>query len=212
MTIKLLLATPEPLHAQTMAVLIDIYYDLTCRDLAPEFEDRHATFFAEGTSYFCTLWRGTRHSSRQRYVVVASLPLDLSHFQSDEPTPSLPSRVRAGVIEIAEVCASPSLCFSFDCTPVQLYVKMYPEVLMRSRSVAVFIKAVWELVSGGKQLGLAYDQASICFPSGVFHLLTLTHEYSSYPNLSVSSPPRSALAPIAISSRRPIRSKGSSQE
>ena len=37
---------------------------------------------------------------------------------------------------------------------------------MRLRSVAVFVKAVWELVGGGKQLGLAYDQASISFPSG----------------------------------------------
>ena len=42
----------------------------------------------------------------------------------------------------------------------QLYVKLYPEMLMRSRSVAVFVKAVWELVAGGKQLGIAYDQAS----------------------------------------------------
>ena len=55
MTIKLPLATPKPLHAQTMAVLIDIYYDLTCQDLAPEFEDRHDTFFAEGTGYFMQL-------------------------------------------------------------------------------------------------------------------------------------------------------------
>jgi exportin-2 (importin alpha re-exporter) len=41
---------------------------------------------------------------------------------------------------------------------------MYPEMLMRSRSVAVFVKAVWELVGGGKQLGIAYDQAGVfCF-------------------------------------------------
>lgn len=38
-----------------MAVLIDLYYDLTCQDLAPEFEDRHETFFAEGTGYFMQL-------------------------------------------------------------------------------------------------------------------------------------------------------------
>lgn len=48
----------------------------------------------------------------------------------------------------------------------QLYVKLYPEMLMRSRSVAVFVKAVWELVAGGKQLGIAYDQASgVCSSS-----------------------------------------------
>ena len=83
---------------------------------------------------------------------------------------------------------------------------------MRSRSVAVFVKALWELVGGGKQLGLAYDQPSISFPSSVINLLTLTHEHSLHSNLSASSPPRSALAPIAMSSRRPTRSKGSSQE
>jgi exportin-2 (importin alpha re-exporter) len=38
---------------------------------------------------------------------------------------------------------------------------MFPEILMRSRSVAVFVKAVWELGGGGKQLGIAYDQASV---------------------------------------------------
>ncbi|KAH9023317.1 Cse1-domain-containing protein [Lactarius hengduanensis] len=129
LTIKSLLATPDTLLAQTMAVLIDLYYDLTCQDLAPEFEDRHETFFAEGTGYFMQL--------------MAWDPPQLQ-TDSDEATPSLPSRVRTGVIEIAE-----------------LYVKLYPEMLGRSRSVAVFVKAVWELVAGGKQLGIAYDQASL---------------------------------------------------
>ncbi|KAI9448619.1 armadillo-type protein [Lactarius psammicola] len=126
LTIKSLLETPDPLLAQTMAVLIDLYYDLTCQDLAPEFEDRHETFFAEGTGYFMQL-----------------MAWDPPQLQTDpdETTPSLPSRIRTGVIEIAE-----------------LYVKLYPEMLARSRSVAVFVKAVWELVAGGKQLGIAYDQ------------------------------------------------------
>ena len=43
-------------------------------------------------------------------------------------------------------------------------------MLMRSRSVVVFVKAVWELVTGGKQIGIAYDQASV----------------PSYPNLAFS--------------------------
>jgi hypothetical protein len=34
-----------------MAALIDLYYDLTCQDLAPKFEDHHKTFFAEDISY-----------------------------------------------------------------------------------------------------------------------------------------------------------------
>ncbi|KAI0283530.1 CAS/CSE protein [Russula brevipes] len=59
----------------------------------------------------------------------------------EEPTPSLPSRIRTGVLEIAE-----------------LYVKLYPEMLARSQSVGTFVKKVWELVGGGKQLGIAYDQ------------------------------------------------------
>jgi exportin-2 (importin alpha re-exporter) len=55
LTIKLLPATPDPLLAQTIAVLIDLFYDFTCQDLAPEFEDRHETFFAEGSGYFMQL-------------------------------------------------------------------------------------------------------------------------------------------------------------
>jgi exportin-2 (importin alpha re-exporter) len=42
----------------------------------------------------------------------------------------------------------------------QLYVKLYPEMLARSQSVGTFVKKVWELVGGGKQLGVAYDQVS----------------------------------------------------
>ena len=73
MTIKLL-ATPEPLHAQTMAVLIDIYYDLTCQDLAPEFDDRHETFFAEGTGYFMQLmaWDSPQLQTDRRRRCLAS--------------------------------------------------------------------------------------------------------------------------------------------
>ena len=40
----------------------------------------------------------------------------------------------------------------------QLYVKLYPEMLARSHSVGAFVKKVWDLVGGGKQLGIAYDQ------------------------------------------------------
>ena len=54
MIIKLLLATPDPIHAQTIAVPIYLYDDLACQDLAPEFEDRHETF-GEGSGYFMQL-------------------------------------------------------------------------------------------------------------------------------------------------------------
>jgi len=38
-----------------MAVLVELFYDLTCQDLAPEFEDGHDTFFAADTGYFMQL-------------------------------------------------------------------------------------------------------------------------------------------------------------
>ena len=38
-----------------MAVLVELYYDLTCQDLAPEFEDGHETFFAAESGYFMQL-------------------------------------------------------------------------------------------------------------------------------------------------------------
>ena len=33
------------LAAQTQAVLIDLFFDLTCQDLPPDFEDSHVQFF-----------------------------------------------------------------------------------------------------------------------------------------------------------------------
>ncbi|KAI9431167.1 importin alpha re-exporter [Lactarius indigo] len=141
LTIKSLLATPDKLLAQTMAVLIDLYYDLTCQDLAPEFEDRHETFFAEGTGYFMQL-----------------MAWDPPQLQTDpdEATPSLPSRVRTGVIEIAE-----------------LYVKLYPEMLGRSRSSRHRVRP-----------GKCFSLDPLSWRS------FLTHARSSWcPNLSASSPP-----------------------
>jgi exportin-2 (importin alpha re-exporter) len=78
-----------------------------------------------------------------------------------------------------------------------MYVELYPEMLARSRSVAIFVRALWELVGGGKQLGLAYDQASILFPS---KFTSSSRTSSSCPNLCALSPPRFAPAHIAISS------------
>ncbi|KAI0248954.1 importin alpha re-exporter [Lactifluus subvellereus] len=126
LTISRLLPSPDRLLAQTMAVLMELFYDLTCQDLAPEFEDGHEIFFAAETGYFMRL-----------------LEWNPSELQTDpeEPTPSIPSKIRTGVLEIAE-----------------LYVKLYPEMLARSQSVGTFVKKVWELVGGGKRLGIAYDQ------------------------------------------------------
>ena len=41
-----------------------------------------------------------------------------------------------------------------------MYVKLYPEVLSRSSSVEAFVRAVWQLVGTGQQLGVAYDPVS----------------------------------------------------
>jgi Cse1 len=54
----------------------------------------------------------------------------------------------------------------------QLYVKLYPEMLARSQSVEAFVKKVWELVGGGKQLGVAYDH--------VFNTPSLNHHAYPY--------------------------------
>ncbi len=56
----------------------------------------------------------------------------------------------------------------------QLYVKMYPEVLARSHSVGAFVKKVWELVGGGKQLSIAYDQ--VVHPSSLNTSRVPSHE------------------------------------
>jgi hypothetical protein len=55
LTISRLLATSNPLFAQTMAVLAELFYGLTCQDLAPEFEDSHGIFFAAEMRYFMQL-------------------------------------------------------------------------------------------------------------------------------------------------------------
>jgi len=63
-TASLLLTTPSPNPsltspnekyaslAQTMILLIDIYYDFTCQDLPPTIEDSHEEFFAPGSGWF----------------------------------------------------------------------------------------------------------------------------------------------------------------
>ncbi|TFY54539.1 hypothetical protein EVG20_g9663 [Dentipellis fragilis] len=119
---------PQPelgLLAQSMALLVDIYYDLTCQDLHPVFEDGHDEFFNAQTGYFMKL--------------MAWDPKEL-HTEPDEPTPSLPSKIRTNILELAE-----------------MYVKLYPEVLARSQSVEALVRAVWELIGGGQQLGISHD-------------------------------------------------------
>lgn len=48
-TANILFSSPSPanlaLVAQTQAILVDLFYDLTCQDLPPAMEDAHAQFF-----------------------------------------------------------------------------------------------------------------------------------------------------------------------
>ena len=112
-TIKLPLATPNPsMHRPSTYTTT-----LQVRTLPQSSRTAMRRSSRGDLVTLCSLWRGSRHSSRQMYVVVAYHPpvpftsrLDLSHSQPDEPAPSLPSRVRTGIIEIAKVRASTFLC------------------------------------------------------------------------------------------------------
>ena len=87
-----------------MAVLVEMFYDLTCQDLAPEFEDSHEIFFAAGTGYFMQLmeWNPPQLQTNVR-ILSAPSSRDTESLQPDEPTPSIPSRICTAVLEIAEV-------------------------------------------------------------------------------------------------------------
>jgi len=87
-----------------MAVLVELFYDLTCQDLGPEFEDSHEIFFAAETGYFMQLME-LNPPQLQTDVRTLSTPLrrNTETLQPDEPTPSIPSRIRTSVLEIAEV-------------------------------------------------------------------------------------------------------------
>ncbi|KAI0045803.1 importin alpha re-exporter [Auriscalpium vulgare] len=131
-TMTELFATPSPpqptfgLLAQTTLLLVELFHDLTCQDLPPNFEDGHEEYFDKVDGHFMRLMAWDPEALRT---------------DRDEATPSIPSRIRTGIVEIAE-----------------MYVRLYPEVFERTASVEAFVRAVWELVGGGQQLGLAYDQ------------------------------------------------------
>ncbi|EJF64481.1 importin alpha re-exporter, partial [Dichomitus squalens LYAD-421 SS1] len=58
----------------------------------------------------------------------------------DDTTPSLPSQIKTRILEI-----------------VELFVKLYPETLQSSGTVEAFVRAIWDLVGGGKRPGVADD-------------------------------------------------------
>ncbi|OSC99927.1 Cse1-domain-containing protein [Trametes coccinea BRFM310] len=128
-TSNLLFSSPPPANlaqvAQAMVFLVDIFYDLTCQDLPPDIEDSHAQFFGPESGLFLKL-----------------LMWDPPQLQGDpdDTTPSLPSQIKTGILEI-----------------VELYVKLYPETLQASASVEAFVRAIWDLVGGGKRPSVADD-------------------------------------------------------
>lgn len=118
-------STPQ-MRAQSMHLLVELFYDLTCQDLPPDFEDNHARFFAPQTGLFLRFMTWDPPELRG---------------DPDDTTPSLPSQIKTGILEIAE-----------------MYIKLYPETLHTSASIEALVQGVWELVGGGKRPGVADDQ------------------------------------------------------
>ena len=128
-TAQLLLATAPAanyaLVAQSMVLLIDLFYDFTCHDLPPAIEDTHEEFFGSKSGWF--------------QVFLGWDPAEL-RGDPDDTTPSLPSQIKTGILEIAE-----------------LFIKLYPDQLQKSPAVEALVQNVWNLVGSNKLPGVADD-------------------------------------------------------
>ncbi|KAF9242294.1 armadillo-type protein [Melanogaster broomeanus] len=126
---NLLFSSPVPagldVVAQAQILLAEIFYDLTCQDLPPAIEDSHDEFFAPSTGWF------------QRF-----LTWDPSQLRKDpdEPTPSLPARLKTVIFEI-----------------IELYIKLYPDQLAKSPAIENFVQSVWHLVGSNKLPNVSDD-------------------------------------------------------
>ncbi|KAJ6621313.1 importin alpha re-exporter [Mycena sp. CBHHK59/15] len=110
---------------QTMVLLMDIFYDFTCQDLPPAIEDAHAEFFSPPEGWF------------QKFL--AWNPAGLS-VDPDETAPSLPSQVKTGILQIAE-----------------LFLQLYPDQLQQSQAIEFFMQGVWTMIGNDNMPGLADD-------------------------------------------------------
>ncbi|KAK7678006.1 hypothetical protein QCA50_018946 [Cerrena zonata] len=73
--------------AQAQVLLVELFYDLTCQDLPPDFEDNHQEFFGPQGMFLRFLdWNPPQ---------LAGDP--------DDTTPSLPSQIKTYILEIAEL-------------------------------------------------------------------------------------------------------------
>ncbi|KAF8511326.1 CAS/CSE protein [Gautieria morchelliformis] len=132
-TAAILLSDPDSTNtiaiAQSQAVLMSIFYDLTCQDLPPTLEDNHVEFFGSSD--------GTAPGWFLRF-----LAWDPPALQGDpeDTTPSVPSQVKTVIMEIAE-----------------LYTNRFPELFTTASSIGPFVQAVWALVGDGKRPAVADD-------------------------------------------------------
>ncbi|KAG2007419.1 importin alpha re-exporter [Coprinopsis cinerea AmutBmut pab1-1] len=113
------------LLAQAMVLLIDIFFDFTCQDLPPAIEDSYDDFFDPNRGWF--------------QVLLTWDPAELKG-DPDDSTPSLPSQIKAGILEIAE-----------------LFIKLYADQLQRSPAVPKFVEHVWSLIGSNKLPSVADD-------------------------------------------------------
>ncbi|KDQ49269.1 hypothetical protein JAAARDRAFT_201016 [Jaapia argillacea MUCL 33604] len=91
-TSALVLSSPPPpnlaLLTQAAVVMVDLYYDLTCQDLPPHFEDAHEEYFGPQQGWFTKF--------------LAWDPVEL-RGDPDDTTPSLPAQLKTAILEIAEL-------------------------------------------------------------------------------------------------------------
>lgn len=63
------------LVAQTQAILIDLFFDLTCQDLPPDFEDSHIQFFGPQGLFLTLLsWNPPSLTSEVRVIAPTTKP------------------------------------------------------------------------------------------------------------------------------------------
>jgi exportin-2 (importin alpha re-exporter) len=79
---------PLEIQGQISLVLLQLYYDLTAQDLPPIFEDSLGEFFNPNVGWF------------PKYLVWTSAELT---GDPEDTTPSIISRIKTTVLEIAEV-------------------------------------------------------------------------------------------------------------
>ncbi|KAF7308719.1 Importin N-terminal domain-containing protein [Mycena chlorophos] len=112
-------------QAQTMTLLLEIFYDFTCHDLPPALEDAHAEFFEAPGGWF--------------HKFLSWSPPGLA-VDADETTPSLPSQVKTGILQIAE-----------------LYLQLYADKLHGTNTIESFMQGVWTMIAENKMQSLADD-------------------------------------------------------